>query len=250
MGKKSMNKEGGKAKVTKDWLEKRGIKALRDPTLRLLLLDLEPSGHQAVLQTGVDTESDSGQDDAKSNTPAKQPAGDASPAASNRRQSKGPAAAAAAAAAADFSSGHLAAFLSAAFCTEEAMKGLVQDLKKTNTALRTGFIFPTGNGGYSIEKTAASIAEQRPDQVTNPAELLLWLVEVSAPPVVNGRIYSEFVKGVCKVICQHRLCLDAGSFRCTSARTIEFSLNNTAGGKTEEGAEKDQLSNCSGYEQD
>ncbi len=199
VGKKSKNKEGGKATVTKDWLEEIGIKALRDPTLRLLL-DLEPTGHQAVPQTGGDIESDSGQDDAKSNTPAKQPAGDASPAASNRRQSNGPAAAAAAAAAADFSSGHLAAFLSAAFSNEEAMKGLVQDLKKTNTALKI-------DGGYSIEETAASIAEQRPDQVTNPAELLLWLVEVRSPPVVNKSIYSEFAKGVRKVICQHWVCL-------------------------------------------
>ena len=197
-----MKKEGGKTEVTKDWLEETGIKALRDPTLRLLL-DLEPTGHQAVPQTGGDTESDSGQDDAKSNTPAKQPAGDASPAASNRRQSNGPAAAAAAAAAAaDFSSGHLAAFLSAAFSNEEDMKGLVQDLKKTNTALKTGLVFPTVDGAYSIEETAASIAEQRPDQVTNPAELLLWLVEVRAPPVVNKSRHSKFVKGVCKVICQ------------------------------------------------
>ena len=204
VGKKSKKKEGGKTTVTKDWLEETGIKALRDPTLRLLL-DLEPTGHQAVPQTGGDTESDSGQDDAKSNTPAKQPAGDASPAASNRRQSNGPAAAtaAAAAAAADFSSGHLAAFLSAAFSTEEAMKGLVQDLKKTNTALKTGLLFPTVDGGYSIEETATSISEQRPDQVTNPAELLLWLVEVRAPPVVNKSIYSDFAKGVRQGICQH-----------------------------------------------
>ncbi len=220
VGKKSMKKEGGKPAVTKDWLQKEGIKALRDPTLRLLL-DLEPTGHQAVPQTGVDTESDSGQDDAKSNTPAQQPSGDASPAASNRRQSNGPAAAAAAAAA-DFSSGHLAAFLSAAFSTEEAMKGLVQDLKKTNTALKTGLIFPTGDGAYSIAKAAASIAEQRPDQVSNPAELLLWLVEVRAPPVVNGSINSEFAKGVRKVICQQWVCLDvAVSFRgynCTDDR--------------------------------
>jgi hypothetical protein len=83
----------------------------------------------------------------------------------------------------------------------------VQDLKKTNTALKTGLIFPTGDGGYSIEETAASIAEQRPDQVTNPAELLLWLVEVRSPPVVNKSIYREFAKGVRKVICQHWVCL-------------------------------------------
>jgi hypothetical protein len=67
--------------------------------------------------------------------------------------------------------------LSAAFSTEEAMKGLVQDLKKTNTALKI-------DDAYSIVKTAASIAEYRPDQVTNPAELLLWLVEVRVPQVV------------------------------------------------------------------
>ena len=186
VGKKSMEKEGGKTvktTVTKDWLEETGIKALRDPTLRLLL-DLEPTGHQAGPQTGGDTESDSGQDNAKSSSPEKQPAGPASPAASNRRQSNGPAAAAAAAAAADFSSGHLAAYLSEAFSPEEAMQSLVQDLKKTNTALKTGLIFPTVESAYDIEKTAASIAVYRPDQVSNPAELLLWLVEVRAPHVV------------------------------------------------------------------
>jgi len=204
VGKKSTKKEGGKTEVTRDWLEEIGIKALRDPTLRLLL-DLEPTGHQAVPQRGGDTESDSVQDDAKSNTPTKQHAGDASPAASNRRQTNFPAAAA------DFSSGHLAAFLCAAFSTEEAMKELVQDLKKTNTALKTGLLFPTVDGGYSIEETATSISEQRPDQVTNPAELLLWLVEVRAPPVVDKSRHSKFCIG-----CSQGYLSALGVFGCSS----------------------------------
>ncbi len=113
VGNKS-SKQGGNKKtitktITKDWLKDRGIKALRDPVFERLLLetggdtDLEPSGHQAAPQTGVDTESDTdvhgapehgsgrlhGDRSDKSNTPAKQPAGDAVPASSHRRYLNG-----------------------------------------------------------------------------------------------------------------------------------------------------------------